>query len=242
MCGRYQIQVTWERLVAMYGLDFEPAPEGPTLPLARVPRWSVAPTQAVPVLHNGQEGRRLSAFRWGYPMPWLARQGKDPWSRPIVNAKSEEAASKKTWASALRDRRCVVPATAFYEWVQHGKQRYPVVFAPASGGLLHFAGLWDVFSRDGAPVVCVTVLTTSANQAVTPIHDRMPVLLSGPAAIDAWLSLSTPASARDALMAPAPNDVLRIAPGNTRLNRWDADGDDLLTPDWDPSAVGLRLG
>lgn len=237
MCGRSQLLVTVEELFDLYRLE-HPAP-GLPLPLDGLPRWSVAPTQMVPSLIAMDGKRVLRGMRWGFPMTWLARQGKDPWSRPLINAKSEEAATKRTWAAALRERRCVVPATAFYEWLRLERRRFPVELSPVDGPLLHFAGIWQRFERNGDPVDCVSLLTTAANDDVVPVHHRMPVLLVDGPAIDRWLAPVLDADTQAALLQPAPAGTLRLKPMHTRLNHWSASGADLRAADWSPGRDGL---
>ena len=237
MCGRSQLLITVEALFERYRV--KPPHGGVPLPLRGFPRWSVAPTQAVPCIVERSGVRTLQAMRWGYPMTWLARQGKDPWSRPLINAKSEAAAGKRTWAASLRERRCVVPATAFYEWLRAGRKRYPVEFSSTSGPLLHIAGIWQRFERDGDVVDCVALLTSAANHDMRPIHDRMPVLLGHDEAVDAWLEPTLDGAALAAMMSPARVGSLRMRPMHTRLNHWSATGDDLPAADWSPGRDGL---
>jgi putative SOS response-associated peptidase YedK len=238
MCGRTQLLMTWDELAALYRIVPEPEPDGPALPLATLPRWSVAPTQGVPGVRFADGQRILTWMRWGYPMTWLARQGKDPWSRPLINAKAEEAVQKRTWSASLRARRCVVPATAFYEWLRSGKSRFPVELSPAHGPVLHLAAIWQRFEKDGQAVDCVSVLTTEANTDVRPVHHRMPVLLRSDADIAAWIDGRTDLEHVQSLMAPAPDGSLRLRPMHTRLNHWSATGDDLRQADWSPESIG----
>jgi len=241
MCGRSQLLVTVEDLFALYRID--PDPSDATLPLDSLPRWSVAPTQTIPAIRGGDGRRLLCPMRWGYPMTWLARQGKDPWSRPLINAKAEEAGRKRTWAASLRERRCVVPATAFYEWLRMGKKRFPVELSPSEGRLLHLAGIWQRFERNGEAVDCVSLLTTAANDDVRPVHHRMPVLCTSMSAVDAWLDPALSSDALSRLLEPARAGTLRLRPMHTRLNHWSAGGEGLRDADWVPGEGGVpRLG
>ena len=237
MCGRTQLLVTWDALVALYRILPEPEPTGPTLPLAVLPRWSVAPTQPIPGVRFADGQRTLSYLRWGYPMMWLARKGKNPWGRPLINAKAEEASDKRTWSASLRDRRCVVPATGFYEWVKSGKKRFPVELSPTEGQVMHIAGIWQTFEKDGVPVDCVSLLTTAANPEASRVHDRMPVLLSEEG-VAAWLDPSLDAAGIAALTQPAPAGTLKLRPVSTKLNHWSASGDDMAEADWSPGDGG----
>ena len=144
-----------------------------------------------------------------------------------------------TWAAALRERRCVVPVTAFYEWLRAGRKRYPVEFSPASGALLNVAGIWQRFERGGDAVDCVALLTTAANREMRPVHDRMPVILGSDAAVAAWIGPERGGELLRTLMAPAPAGTLRLRPMHTRLNHWSAAGDDLAQADWSPGHEGV---
>lgn len=202
MCGRFQLSVSWAQLLHMYGVD-SPPPDG------HAPSWSVCPTHLVPVLVRDDGERDLQLHRWGWPMSWLARQGKDPWSRPLINAKGEEARHKRTWSRAFREGRCVVPATAFIEWQRDGRERHPLAIARADGAPLHMAGLRSTFDRDGAPQPVVTVLTVGPSAEVARVHDRMPALLTDDA-LERWLDPDLDLDTAEDLLAPAPDGLLRL--------------------------------
>ena len=232
MCGRYQLKMTWHKLSRLYRIVPSPEPEGPSLPL-----FNIAPTQAVPVLRWEGE-RELVKMRWGFPATWLARTGKDPWSRPLGNARAEDALTKATWKKALLGRRCVVPATGIYEWIRQGKVRLPVRLWQPSEAPMHLAAVWERFSRDGAPVDAVSILTTAASPDMAPIHDRMPVLIADEA-LDQWLSPSLSAEALASTLSAPPVGTLTRAPASRAVNRWQSQGPDLEQADWNPVLEGL---
>lgn len=227
MCGRFQITVPWSVLVSMYGIDDDAGPpdDRPFL----LPRHNVCPTDNVAVVRHDAGERVLEVVRWGFPMTWLARQGKDPFSRSLINAKSEEAAEKRTWKKPVRERRCLVPTTGFVEWLRDGKKRWPLRFHAPDADVLTLAGIWGDFRRGDETVRCVSLLTTAGAGAVATIHDRMPVVLDE-ADWDAWMDPATPFDAVQALMRP--NDTLAAAPLNTAINKVKASGPELMEPDW----------
>jgi putative SOS response-associated peptidase YedK len=156
----------------------------------------LAPTDRVPIVVQ-QPGSppQLVLARWGFIPHW--------WSKPELprlsfNARSEEAASKPMWRDALRSSRCLIPATAWFEWQHlHGAtaagrrpavQKIPHALTPDDGRGFMFAGLWSLWrSRpDAEPVATCVIMTTEATEQVRPVHDRMPVVLA-PAAWSAWL-------------------------------------------------------
>jgi len=195
MCGRTELNTEWSELAAALGIPLpDVAPAGLTLPALNVP-----PTAAVPVVVSdpGALTPTLTVMRWGFPSSWAAK----PWSRPRFNARAESADRSGAWAEPRAGRRCLVPITGFYEWCGPRKQRVPMRFGAVDGGLLTLAGVWDRFERDGEPVDCVTVLTTSANPAVAPIHDRMPVILPASRRA-AWLDLDAPRGAVASMLRP----------------------------------------
>ena len=122
MCGRFQIAWPWAEIIARYGVA-NPVVGQDHPDQDCVPRFNVCPTYLVPVVRQADGQRQLVAMRWGFPALWLARRGKDPWSRQLINAQAETAAQKPTWRRALRERRCLVPATGFYEWLGGRKTR-----------------------------------------------------------------------------------------------------------------------
>ena len=139
------------------------------------PRYNVAPTQPAPValLENGRLVCRDLA--WGF---------KPAWSRgPVTNAMIETAACKPTFKDAFATRRCLVPASAFYEFVDFNSRKQPVMFTLADESPFFFAGLWSQREQPGNFVI----LTTAANDAIRDVHDRMPLIVA-PSDYDAWMN------------------------------------------------------
>jgi putative SOS response-associated peptidase YedK len=154
-------------------------------PFERV--YNAAPTMALPVLRDGDDAREALTMRWGLIPSW--------WSQPqpptsTINARSEEAAAKPMWRSALRQARCLVPALGWYEWqvTASGKQPH-FIYPPGAPGEvgLCFAGLWAARRDEAGPEqLSFAILTRAASPAVAEVHNRMPVVLA-PQAFDDWL-------------------------------------------------------
>ena len=164
-------------------------------------RFNIAPTQEAPVIRaDGAGGREVAMLRWGLLPSW----SKDPAAAGrMINARSETAAEKPYFRSAFRSRRCVVPATGFFEWKGEPGRKQPFAITAADQPLFAFAGLWESWhdkSRpDAPPVETFTIITTDANETVAAIHDRMPVILPADRVND-WLT--APPAEAGKLLAP----------------------------------------
>lgn len=182
MCGRYTLSVPLSNLVDVF--DISP-PE-----FDYRPRYNIAPTQEVPVIARDEQGRRMGLLRWGLVPSWA----KDPGiGSRMINARSETVARKPAFRSALRHRRCLVPADGFYEWKKVGEgkggrpAKTPFWIHHGGGKLFAFAGLWERWQPgNGSPLYTFTILTTEAAPGIRHIHPRMPVILPGPTRSD-WL-------------------------------------------------------
>ena len=198
------------------------------------PRYNIATTTAIDVLILADAGRELVPMRWGLiPSCWKKTAKEVP---STFNARAETVAQKPMFRSAFKRTRCTVPASGYYEWcaVDGGKQ--PYFISAARGEVLSIAGLWDEW-RDPETreaVLSATSIVTAANDFTRPIHDRMPVILDRHDH-EAWLT----GKAGVELLRPAPNDLLRMWPVYTRVNKTGAGDDDpsLIEP-FEASAIG----
>jgi putative SOS response-associated peptidase YedK len=189
-------------------------------------RYNVAPTQDVPVIVQDRHGRRDELVRWGLVPFWAKRVG----GRALINARAETVASSTTFGGLVEraSHRCLVLADGFYEWVasEDPKQpRLPVHFSLADGASFCFAGLWTTWRGE---LRSCTVVTTTANGLIAPVHDRMPVVLADAAAWEAWLDPALDAAAVAPLLAPLPADAMRMAHANPVVNVADYEGPDCL--------------
>jgi putative SOS response-associated peptidase YedK len=173
------------------------------------PRWNVAPTQPVPVIRRDSKGptMRASLMRWGLIPSWASDATI---GARTINARSETAASKPSFREPLRKQRCLVPSDGFYEWKRSGKQKQPFCFEVVDGAVFAFAGLWDCWqSADGEAIETCTILTTTPNELLADVHDRMPVILAADQ-YDRWL---------DPSMQDAPSAVSLLRPYDPKLMR-----------------------
>lgn len=178
MCGRFTLAATVEEIAAEFGVS--------DVLVEHQPRYNIAPTQEVlVVVKNGE--RRLEQFRWGLVPHWT----KELNSRSSrINARAETVVEKPIYRVPFAKRRCLVVADGFYEWQKVGDRKVPMYIRLKSGRPFGFAGLWDIWvSPDGGePLKSCTIITTTPNELLKPIHDRMPVILPHDA-IDDWLAI-----------------------------------------------------
>jgi putative SOS response-associated peptidase YedK len=220
MCGRYALTATPEEVQALFGyLDAETFP----------PRYNIAPTQPVAVVRLMRGERRFTLMRWGLVPSWV----KDPRQFPLLlNARAEGAAQTSAFRAAMRYRRCLLPASGFYEWRRGpGKAKQPFWIRPHGGGLVALAGLWETWSdRDGGEIDTACILTTDANETIAPIHGRMPVVIA-PADFTRWLDADQyrPKDVAD-LLRPAPAELLEAVAVGPRVNSAQNDDPALLEP------------
>jgi putative SOS response-associated peptidase YedK len=209
MCARYEISAPPQDLAELFAL---PAP--PELK----PRWNAAPTQLLPVVRVADDGaRRLDLLRWGLVPSWAddVKIGVR-----MINARAETAAEKPSFRVALRKRRCLVPVTGFYEWTGEKGAKQAWSFRRVDRRAFAFAGLWESWRGADAekPVETFTILTTSANELVAPVHDRMPVIVD-PSNFALWLDpRMTDAERLRSLFVPAREPSMTCVAVGTAVN------------------------
>lgn len=189
MCGRFSLDRNPESVVAAL-IDAE---------VEFVSRAEVYPADQVDVVFRGEAGNELASMKWG----WVRSFSK----RPLINVRSAEAWDRKTWSQAMRTRRCIIPASGFFEWDENqpkgGRDKYRI--EPADGDGFAFGGLYEV-SPHGE--MFMSILTTAPNTKMARIHHRMPVMLDTDEISD-WLE-SRDRRQLEHLMQPVPDDRLRL--------------------------------
>lgn len=190
MCGRFAITLPDDAMARLF--DAVPANDLPP-----VPRYNVCPTTPVAVAISAEGRRRYGPMRWGFIPRWYKTPGDGPL---LFNARSETLADKPAFAEAARKRRCLIPATGFYEWTRQGETRLPWLITRADGAPMVFAGVWQMWQgQDGARMATCAIVTAAATDAMADLHDRVPVVLD-PADWPLWLGEAGLGAAR--LMVP----------------------------------------
>ncbi|MDX5408772.1 MAG: SOS response-associated peptidase [Thauera sp.] len=226
MCGRYALYGPISRLSERFAASID------ALPADFGPRYNAAPMQMLPVVRQRPGGERVAhLLRWGLLPGWA----KDPGiATRLINARAETLAEKPAFRAAYRARRCIVPASGFYEWkaVPGGKQPYYI--QPANDELFGLAGLWERWTRpEGTPIDTFTVITTAANATMQALHERMPVILQ-PADYGPWLSRDTAPERLGQLLAPCPDGMLSMHPVSKAVGNVRNEGARLIAPESDP--------
>ena len=224
MCGRY----TLRRIDLIRG-GFDASLLPSFEEFTERPRFNIAPSQAIPVVRLDSSGKRvLGTVRWGLIPSWT--KGK-PKHEPI-NARAETLATSGMFRQAFERRRCLVPADGFYEWRKlDAKTKQPMFVHRRDDGVFAFAGLWERWKPDpeAEPVDTCTIITTTPNELMAPIHDRMPVILD-PADYARWLDRETPAADVAGLLRPCPPDEMEARPVSTRVNSPRNDDEECVQP------------
>ncbi len=225
MCGRFTQQRPSADLAALF--EAEDLAESPG------ERYNLAPQQlGLVVVERDDLRRAIVPYRWGLVPSWAkdARIGNR-----LINARAETVASTPAFRASFQKRRCIVPADAFYEWERVTPDiRQPNLIRRVDGDPMAFAGLWSIWrdptQPDAEPVRTFSIITTSANATLRPIHDRMPAILPA----SSWASWLAPTPAEPgellALLQPAPDAFLERFPVSKRVNNARNEGPDLVVP------------
>ena len=225
MCGRFTLGATATDLAAQFNLATVPT---------WTPRYNIAPTQEVLVVVQPslQGSREARLHRWGLVPSWA----KDPAiGNRLINARAETVASKPAFRRAFKERRCLVLADGFYEWHKEGARKQPYHIRLRDGRPFAFAGLWEHWEGQEAAIDSCTLLTTTPNEVMRPLHDRMPVILSA-TEYDQWLECrGQDVEPLHAILRPYPGDDLIAYPVSTRVNNPANETPECLAP-WTPQA------
>jgi putative SOS response-associated peptidase YedK len=232
MCGRFALTLPNDAMAQLFAAQ-------PANDLPQGPNYNICPTNQVHVVSAGGGSRRLVAMRWGFLPHWYKTETAGPL---LINARAETLAQKPAFAEACRKRRCLIPASGFYEWTKDAQgSRLPWYIQRHDGQPLAFAGIWQDWGQPGgqdcgqhdSQATCA-IVTTAANQTLLPIHHRMPLMLE-PRDWPLWLGESGKGAA--SLMQPGPEGLHRMHRVAVDVNSNRASGPELIEPfheDQDP--------
>jgi putative SOS response-associated peptidase YedK len=169
MCGRFNLRRPASEIAQAFGFLF------PSGLFANEPRFNILPTTQILAFRQNAGGQREGiSLRWGLVPSW----SKEISGPPLINARADTVASKPSFRSAFKRRRCLIPADGFYEWKTEGKTKTPFEITMSDESTFCLAGLWESWtSPDGSSIDSVAMITTEPNELMSLIHDRMPVIL-----------------------------------------------------------------
>ncbi len=215
MCGRFtqNLYLSWAEIHRLAGLIGQPR--------NLAPRFNIAPTTPIEVIRASDAGKELVPRYWGLVPSW--------WKKPLkelpatFNARAETLAERPMFRGAFKYRRCIIPASGFYEWTGAKGAKTPHYFTARDGRLLAFAGLWDHWSGldGGDDLPNATIIVGEANRWMRRFHDRMPIILDWRDA-GAWMTEESPR----ALLRPPPDVALQEWIVSTRVNKAGVGDDD----------------
>jgi putative SOS response-associated peptidase YedK len=201
MCGRFYDIHDLDDITSRFRVD---RPRDLSLPV----RYNVAPSQSVPVIRVMDDKRELTLMRWGL-IPHWAKDEKIGYK--MINARAETVREKPSFRDAYASRRLIVPVSGFYEWKRKGTHKQPFAIRHPDKSPLAFAGLWETWQD----LDTFTIVTTAANAAMRPVHDRMPLILDDEQ-IEQWLDPDNPDP--EAVLTAVSDDELELVPVSDWVN------------------------
>jgi putative SOS response-associated peptidase YedK len=184
-------------------------------------RYNVAPTQTMPIARLVDGKLQLTPARWGFPF-W---SNDETITFRTINARAETVATKPIFRAAYASRRCLVPASGYYEWQTRSSGKQPYYFTTRDLSLLAFAGLWERAQPDSDAQICYTIIVGEPNPFTQDVHDRMPIIVESKD-WNTWMTASDPG----ALLKPCRNDLLQKYPVSPAVNSPNNDAPELIIP------------
>jgi putative SOS response-associated peptidase YedK len=222
MCGRFTLFASGQEIRAHFDLQES---------FDWSPRYNITPGESIPAVGSSEEGDSLGIhqFRWGLIPHWV--DDPDDFSANLINARAETVASKPSFRDSFRKRRCLIPASGFYEWTETDEGKKPYFFQPSDADVIAFSGLWDRWEPANGedPVLSCAILTTEASPSVADVHHRMPVIMA-PDQYESWLEPSDTEEMLESMVSD-PDDIdLEVRPVDPRVNRPDVDDPECIEP------------
>lgn len=223
MCGRFTNRAKPEQIKSEFKV-------GNKNSVLFEPRFNIAPAQMIEVVFQPETERILSQLKWGLVPSWSKDAAT---SKGLINARAETLTEKPSFREAFKSRRCIIPASGFYEWKKKGTAaKQPYYFYLNDKEIFGFAGLWEEWldKQTGELLETCTIITTEANDVLKPVHDRMPVILK-PESYDEWLDTKAKDTNRlQELLKPYPADKMDSHTVSRSVNIPDSDSPELILP------------
>jgi putative SOS response-associated peptidase YedK len=223
MCGRFTNKAKPEQIKT----EFKIGSKNPNL---YEPRFNIAPSQMIDVVFEPESERIISQLKWGLVPSWS--KDSDIGNR-MINARAETLTEKPSFREAFKSRRCIIPASGFYEWQKQAKgAKQPFYFYLKDKDVFGFAGLWEswIDKQTGEELETCTIITTEANNVLKSVHERMPVILK-PESYDEWLDTKVKDTGRlQKLLVPYSAKEMDSHPVSRSVNIPDSDSSDLIEP------------
>ena len=236
MCGRYTLSAGHEALARAFLAEF-----AEELQMSWKPRYNISPGSGIVAILEDRDkgGRRAEVLHWGLVPSW-AKDASIGYK--LTNSRAETIRDKPAFRDAFRYRRCLVPASGFYEWDRTTVPRQPYYFYPEQQDFMAIAGIWEHWLHPtGSEILSVSLITTAANREVGKIHHRMPVVLDREN-WSKWLDTgNVKGDGLADLMVPAAGEVLRSHPVSTVVNTSGEDGPELIARKAPDSASSSQL-
>jgi len=175
MCGRFTLHTPQADILQAFDVALND--------VELVPRYNITPSQDIPVVRAGDDGRELAMARWGLVPGW-SKDARPKYS--TINARVESVAEKPTYRAAFRHKRCLIPADGFYEWQKRGDRKIPHYIRMQDESVFAFAGLWEHWQGEQEVFDSCAIITLPASGVMTTIHTRMPAIIAAHD-YDAWL-------------------------------------------------------
>lgn len=208
MCGRYSLNAEIKRIMEHFNAGNQ---------LAYSPGYNTSPSHYVPAVRSSGNNHELFLCHWGLIPHWSRPDNK----YRAINARAETLTEKPYFRDAFKKRRCLIPATGFYEWKKEGNTKQPYYFHLNDNNLFAFAGLWEYRQDEDKTIESCTIITTKASDFMKPYHERMPVIIDQEN-YDQWLE-----TGGDKLLVPYTGDI-QCHPVSRQVNNPKNNCEDLI--------------
>jgi len=233
MCGRYARRGDKQRIAEAFHVRDVPDFAMPDAD------YNIAPTTFQPIFRESREtgDREMILARWGL-VPFFTKELSEVKGISTINARAETITTSRTWREPFKKRRCLVPASAFYEWDKKGDKK-PYTIDLANGQMFAFAGLWDAWKEpDGRWLQPFAIVTTAPNELMARIHDRMPVILR-PRDYDRWMQREETEQPPIDLLKPFDAEEMEMKPANPAVGNYRNNGPEMLACPTEVREAGL---